>query len=172
MSEHVIIVGGGLSGLTLAYLLSKQTIEATILEASPRIGGRIQTAQGKLDTPLELGATWLSDLHPHLLALLDELDLKKYPQFSKGKSLFQTKSFEPPQEFEVPESDEPSYRIKDGTEALIQALASKLDQNNIFLNHKVSSVTERNDELIIESTTKEKFIADKVILCLPSTANT
>lgn len=55
--EKIIIVGGGLSGLTLAYLLAKQGIKATILEASTRLGGRIQTVRGLGGTPLELGAT-------------------------------------------------------------------------------------------------------------------
>lgn len=41
--ERIIIIGGGLTGLTLAYLLSKKNINATALEASPRLGGRIQT---------------------------------------------------------------------------------------------------------------------------------
>ncbi|MCZ2101840.1 MAG: FAD-dependent oxidoreductase [Chitinophagales bacterium] len=95
MNERIIIIGGGLSGLTLAYLLSKRNIKATILEASDRLGGRIQTIKGNLETPMELGATWFSDMHPNLLALIDELGLQKYPQFSKGISLFQTKSFEP-----------------------------------------------------------------------------
>jgi monoamine oxidase len=39
----VVIVGGGLTGLTVAYELRKAGIEALVLEASPRLGGRIQT---------------------------------------------------------------------------------------------------------------------------------
>ncbi len=42
-NKRIIIIGGGLNGLVLAYLLSKEHIHATILEASPRLGGRIQT---------------------------------------------------------------------------------------------------------------------------------
>ena len=101
-NERIVIIGAGLSGLTLAYLLSKKNINATVLEASSRLGGRIQTTKGALLTPLELGATWFSDMHPNLLSLIDELGLQKFPQFSKGISLFQTKSFDPPQKFFVP----------------------------------------------------------------------
>ena len=92
-NKRIIIIGGGLSGLTLAYLLSKSKYNVTILEASRRLGGRIQTKMGKLETPLELGATWFSDIHQNLLALLDELGVNRFFQFSKGISLFQTKSF-------------------------------------------------------------------------------
>lgn len=98
-NESLFIIGGGLSGLTLAYALSKRNISTTILEASSRVGGRIQTVEGAIGTPLELGATWFSDMHTNLLSLINELGLTKYPQFSKGVSLFQTKSFEPAQKF-------------------------------------------------------------------------
>jgi monoamine oxidase len=65
---RVIIIGAGLSGLSLAYFLSKKNISTIVLEASSRAGGRIHTVKGSHDTPLELGATWFSDLHSNLLA--------------------------------------------------------------------------------------------------------
>jgi len=40
--QRIVIIGGGLSGLTLAYLLEKKNYEITLIEASPRLGGRIQ----------------------------------------------------------------------------------------------------------------------------------
>lgn len=166
-SERIILIGGGLSGLTLAYLLSRKNIKVTVLEASARLGGRIQTVKGALETPLELGATWFSDMHPNLLSLIEELGLKKFPQFSKGKSLFQTKSFEPPQEFFVPEAESPSYRIAGGTQMLIDTLSEKTPAENIHLNTKVSFVKEIDNELMVESTNGAKHYADKVILCLP-----
>ncbi|WP_026714178.1 flavin monoamine oxidase family protein [Flavobacterium daejeonense] len=166
-NEKIIIVGGGLSGLTLAYLLSKKNIETTILEASDRLGGRIQTIKGISDTPLELGATWFSDFHSNLISLLEELNLKKYPQYSRGKSLFQTKSFEPPQEFYVPESQNPSYRIANGTQALIDTLAKKTLFENILLNTEVKSINEIADKVVIAIADGREYKADKVIITIP-----
>ena len=162
-----VIIGGGLSGLYLAYLLRKQNKECTLLEAAPRLGGRIQTVEGALDTPLELGATWFSEAHPHLLSLIEELELEKYPQFSKGKSLFQTKSFEPPQEFYVPESEAPSYRLGGGTEKLIESLSRKLETENLKLNAKVTALEDTGDKIKISTRDAETCFADRVILCMP-----
>lgn len=41
----VLIVGGGLTGLTTAYELNKAGIDSLILEAAPRVGGRIQSVR-------------------------------------------------------------------------------------------------------------------------------
>ncbi len=43
----VLIVGGGLTGLTTAYELGKVGIDSLILEASPRLGGRVQSIRFK-----------------------------------------------------------------------------------------------------------------------------
>lgn len=167
LNKRIVIIGGGLSGLTLAYLLLQHNIKATVLEGANRLGGRIHTLKGKLEAPMELGATWVSDMHPNLISLIDELGLKKYPQFSKGKSFFQTKSFEPPQEFFVPEAEQPSYRIAGGTSMVIKALRQKITQENIQLNSKVISIREDENELVVETNNGTKHYADIVILCLP-----
>lgn len=165
--KSVLIVGGGLSGLTLAYLLNQKNINATLLEAAPRLGGRIETMKGDLNTPLELGATWFSDLHPTLLQFLAELGLDKYPQFSGGISLFQTKSFEPPQQFQVPQGDGQSYRIKGGTQALIDALERKINLTQVHLNTKVTAINETKDGLVVTANNGATFKGCKAVLCLP-----
>jgi monoamine oxidase len=165
--NNIVIVGGGLCGLSLAYKLSQHDIKATILEGSSRLGGRIQTHMGSLDTPMELGATWISDMHENILNLLKVLGLETFPQFSQGISLFQNQPFQPPQEFRVPESESPSYRIAGGTEALICALSEKIDEQQIQRNFKVSSISETAEHFIIESVDGKTITAAKVILCLP-----
>ncbi|WP_256006898.1 flavin monoamine oxidase family protein [Pedobacter deserti] len=166
-SKETIIIGGGLSGITLAYLLTKRNIKSTILEASPRLGGRIQTIKGVIGTPLELGATWFSDMHPNLLALIDELGLKKYPQFSKGISLFQTRSFEPPQKFYVPEAENPSYRLAGGTQMLIDTLIQKLPEDAILLNTKVTTVRETENGIVLGTADGRFLDAHTVVICIP-----
>ncbi|MEL6637600.1 MAG: NAD(P)/FAD-dependent oxidoreductase [Bacteroidota bacterium] len=166
-NKKITIIGGGLSGLTLAYLLHTKNISATILEASSRLGGRIQTVKGENGTPLELGATWFSDVHLNLVALLKRLGLEKFPQYAKGKSLFQTKSFEPPQEFYIPEAQTPSYRIAGGTQSLIDTLFENIKPEQIKLNRKVVSIKEIDGGLEVESENGETLTTDKVVLCLP-----
>ncbi|MGC4231847.1 MAG: NAD(P)/FAD-dependent oxidoreductase [Niabella sp.] len=167
LNKRTFIIGGGLSGLTLAYLLSKRNISTTILEASPRSGGRIQTVMGAMGTPLELGATWFSDMHINLLSLMDELGLKKYPQFSRGISLFQTKSFEPPQKFFVPEAEMPSYRLAGGTQMLIDTLVQKLPADAVLLNIKVIAVKEAGNGVVLETAGRKIIETDRVIICIP-----
>jgi len=166
-NNKIVIIGGGLSGLTLAYLLSKHNIKTTLLEGSNRFGGRIQTHNGKLETPLELGATWFSDSHLNLIELLKELKLNKYPQYTAGKSLFQTHATKPPQVFHVPPNENPSYRISGGTESLITKLKSKISDMDIRLNTKVTSIENQSEEIIIKTSVNKTYHAHKVILCLP-----
>lgn len=165
--ENIVIVGAGLSGLTLAYLLSKEGHTAKIVEASDRIGGRIQTIRGKNETPLELGATWFSDMHVHLIDLLQELEIDKFPQFTQGKSLFQATSYGPPQEFVVPENESPSYRISGGTQSVIQALYNRLKPEQVQLNAKVVSIEETEAEMRIHLENEASLAADRVVVCMP-----
>lgn len=153
--------------MTLAYRLRREKLDVTILEAAPRLGGRIQTITGTLGTSLELGATWFGDQHVQLNGLLGELGLEKYPQFSEGISLFQTKSFEPAQQFFVPAGDTPSYRIAGGTEALITALSACVPDVTVRLNMRVNAIKDADDGLIVETTAGELFGAHVVAVCIP-----
>ena len=42
-SNRVLIIGGGISGLSAAYYLSKAGIRPHLIEKAPRLGGVIQT---------------------------------------------------------------------------------------------------------------------------------
>jgi monoamine oxidase len=54
---------------------------------------------------MEMGATWFSKPHQHLMALLDELNIE-YFKHTQGISFFETMSFVPPQnlKFQMPKN--------------------------------------------------------------------
>lgn len=54
---NIVIIGGGFSGLLIAYLLQKEGMPSQILEARERLGGRIYTLRSDDAPPLEMGAT-------------------------------------------------------------------------------------------------------------------
>lgn len=55
---QVIIIGAGMAGLSAGRFLRSQGIQPLILEARPRLGGRIWTDRS-LGTPIDLGAGWI-----------------------------------------------------------------------------------------------------------------
>ena len=163
----VIIIGAGLNGLTCGYLLQKKGVHVTLLEANTRIGGRIETRNGTTNATIEMGATWFSKLHPHLFQLLDELELGYFKQHTQGISLFETMSFVPPQKFEISEFEEPSFRIKGGTQKLIEKLAEKIGWHNIKTETKVIAINEVGNQMEVLDLNGTVHVADCIITTLP-----
>jgi monoamine oxidase len=71
----LIIIGGGISGLYLAYKLYSDYKDILLLEVSSELGGRIKTDTLQ-DFPVELGASRFSSNHKSLIKLINELNLK------------------------------------------------------------------------------------------------
>ena len=42
---HVVIVGGGISGLAVAFFLRDEAVRVTVLEGSPRLGGKLSVSE-------------------------------------------------------------------------------------------------------------------------------
>ncbi len=64
---HVIVVGAGVSGLTVARILHDAGVEVTVLEARDRIGGRVST-ESVGGAPLDLGGAWLHGIEDNPVA--------------------------------------------------------------------------------------------------------
>jgi monoamine oxidase len=66
----VLIIGAGPAGITAAYYLKQANIDSIVLEGNNRVGGRILTSNAWHDTPVDLGASWLSNAESSPLAQL------------------------------------------------------------------------------------------------------
>jgi monoamine oxidase len=74
MGKSVLIIGGGIAGLSAANELLKNGCIVTVLEAKKRFGGRVHTIrQGKL--PIELGAEFVHGKSKPLLNAIREASL-------------------------------------------------------------------------------------------------
>jgi protoporphyrinogen/coproporphyrinogen III oxidase len=73
--QHVVIVGGGISGLSAAYDLARAGISHTLFEKSPRMGGVIET-RTQDNCVLECGPDSFLAAKPDLTALIKELGLE------------------------------------------------------------------------------------------------
>ncbi len=58
-TQHVVVIGAGMAGLTAARRLHDAGVQVTVVEARPRIGGRILTSRVWSDLPVDLGASWI-----------------------------------------------------------------------------------------------------------------
>jgi monoamine oxidase len=80
-TENIIIVGGGVAGLMSARELLKHGYIVTILEASNRLGGRIDTIHdSSFDHPVEKGAEFIHGDLPLTMQLLEEGGIEYKPE--------------------------------------------------------------------------------------------
>ncbi len=73
-THNVLIIGGGISGLSAAYYLAKGGVPSTILEPRPRLGGVIRTEHVEGCT-IETGPDSFLSIKPAALELIRELGL-------------------------------------------------------------------------------------------------
>jgi monoamine oxidase len=85
----VAVVGAGLAGLTAARRLIEAGLEAVVLEARDRVGGRTlnhEIGDGKV---VEVGGQWVGPTQRRMLALSREVGVDTYPTYDEGENVLE-----------------------------------------------------------------------------------
>ncbi|MGA7837648.1 MAG: FAD-dependent oxidoreductase, partial [Ignavibacteriaceae bacterium] len=74
MKKKVVVLGAGISGLTISYLLNKDGYDVTVLEKKDAVGGSIDTVveDGYL---FDRGPNSGLETHPLIAQIVEELGL-------------------------------------------------------------------------------------------------
>lgn len=94
----VAIIGGGLSGLSLALALDERQQQVAVFDARNQFGGRIQSYAVSTDYRLDVGAGWVwPDFQPRISHFLRANNIQVFEQWQQGSSSLQTSRDEAPQ---------------------------------------------------------------------------
>lgn len=77
--QRVLVIGAGIAGITAARDLKAAGYDVVVLEARPRVGGRIWT-DCSLGTPIDMGASWIHGSKSNPLSqLIKQYNIKTIP---------------------------------------------------------------------------------------------
>ncbi|HEX2699247.1 MAG TPA: FAD-dependent oxidoreductase, partial [Acidimicrobiales bacterium] len=83
----VLVVGAGLAGLCAAQDVVAEGRSVLVVEARPRVGGRMMTVTADNGAWFDVGATWhWSDQH-EVQALATLLGIEAFPENTVGRAL-------------------------------------------------------------------------------------
>ena len=68
-TPHVVVIGGGIAGLAAAFFLRDEPVRVTVLEGSPRLGGKLSVSD-VAGVPVDEGAEALLARRPEGIELI------------------------------------------------------------------------------------------------------
>ena len=169
---NVIIVGAGAAGLAAAKKLEEKGIGYQILEATDKVGGRIQKNENFADFPIDLGAEWIHEDKSILNYLINQpenepnIETILYQPMNVQQVVGNTISQIPNQDMIDYYADYiTEYKFKNTTwyDYIDENFAQNIEQNIIY-NSKVTTVDYTGNKVVLTTENGTEHQADKVIL--------
>lgn len=156
---EICIIGAGLSGLALASALRAKGRDVMVLETLDRPGGRVLSQNGH-----DLGPSWIWPYNRGMLALLDLLGLRSFPQHTIGRLVFEDAQGAIRRDLDFATMGG-ALRVAGGLASVTDALAAGLG-DKLRLSHPVKHVAQ--DATGVTVTAQGQTIrAAQLVLALP-----
>ena len=138
----VAVVGGGLSGVAIAYELCRRGLQVGVFDARNRLGGRAESIPCTEGAALDLGPTWYwPSAQPLMHALVQRLGLTSLAQHDPGDLLVLEHAGERPQRLQSESLHAGARRLAKGMHSLVAALAGEIAPERVQLGHVLRTVT-------------------------------
>lgn len=153
--SDVVVIGAGISGLAVAEAMHRSGRTVTVLEARPRIGGRL------LSDPLDLGASWFWDGEQRVRAMTDRFGIATFPQHIAGDAMIDER--DGVHRYPGNPIDGPAHRFAHGTASLTDALAGHLPEGTVLVGQPVVEIS---DDLCVK-TADDSWQPRQVVIAVP-----
>ena len=170
--KQVIIIGAGVAGLSAAKKLEEEGVSYQILEATDKLGGRIQKDETFADFPIDLGAEWIHEDKSILNYLINQpgnepdVETILYQPMNVnevvGNNIFQISNQDMIDYYADYITE---YKFKNTTwyDFINENFAQQVKQNIIY-NSKVTTIDYSQDQVVLTTEDGIIYEADKVIL--------
>lgn len=149
-------------------LFSELRGRVALFEARNRLGGRILSV-GR--AALDLGPTWFwPEMQPRMAKLVSELGIESFPQHESGTVLHLKDAEGEPADVRLEDVHGGARRLSGGMGALVEALASRIPRDGIYLGKALAAVRDcgAHVELLFQSEDDtEVVMARRAVLAIP-----
>ena len=179
-AKKIIVIGAGMSGLVAAYELVRVGHDVTILEARDRIGGRVLTIRSPFSNNhfAEGGAARIKPSHNLTLGYANHFNLNldpfyatsgDYVNMSNGnREIISNNTYLNTSYGSILRNE--YLKIRGGSDLLPCSFYNSSALNNkIYLGVPVTSIHQQNNNVTVQTSNGNQFIADRVLCTVPIT---